>query len=89
MKKKISFLRLFILLGIITVAGLLYFNIGHIVSKSVGKEKVKEKPWFASYVDATSCLNLILNMWREISSYLLLSHRIKITPRVGERLFIR
>lgn len=53
MKKKISFLRLFILLGIITVAGLLYFNIGHIVSKSVGKEKVKEKPWFSSYVDAT------------------------------------
>lgn len=43
MKTKISFLRLFILLGIITVAGLLYFNIGHIVSKSVGKEKVKEK----------------------------------------------
>lgn len=89
MKKKISFLRLFILLGIITVAGLLYFNIGHIVSKSVGKEKVKEKPWFASYVDATLMPQFDFEHVEEISSYLLLSHRIKITPRVGERLFIR
>ncbi len=53
MKRKISFLRLFILLGIITAAGLLYLNIGQIIPKTVGKEKVKEKPWFAAYVDVT------------------------------------
>ena len=53
MKRRISFLRLFILLGIITAAGLLYLNIGQIIPKTVGKEKVKEKPWFAAYVDVT------------------------------------
>lgn len=53
MKKKVSFLRLFIVCGIIALGCFLYLNRDKVVLHSTGKTKVKEKPWFASYVDVT------------------------------------
>lgn len=53
MKKESIDTRLFIVCGIIALGCFLYLNRDKVVLHSTGKTKVKEKPWFASYVDVT------------------------------------